>query len=104
MPHARWWVALLCLLWACSLPKLPKLEGDAGVDAEVPVVPACRNTMDDDNDGLVDDLDVGCADPEDANEHGDDVCDNGLDEDGDTLLDFQVGGAGDPGCSAPADT
>ncbi len=63
-------------------------------------VQACRNGLDDDNDGRTDlvagDVDPGCASPADTSEKSAlRTCDDGLDNDGDGLTDL-----GDPHCTS----
>jgi hypothetical protein len=60
----------------------------------VRVLADCENHLDDDGDGLTDELDPGCSDPSDTSEQDPGLaCDNGLDDDGDFLTDLD-----DPGC------
>jgi len=59
--------------------------------ADIAALP-CRNTDDDDGDGLVDAADLGCRTWDDPSEKPD--CDDGLDQDGDGLIDYPA----DPGC------
>lgn len=66
----------------------------------------CNNGIDDDNDGLLDLADPGCASKQDNDEHSSTlVCDNGIDEtnDADTLKDYQISG-GDLGCMSVTDS
>jgi hypothetical protein len=70
--------------------------------SRTPLPGACANGLDDDVDGLVDMLDPGCADPEDADETDPPApaaCGNGADDDHDGLVDFPL----DPGCAGPGD-
>jgi len=60
--------------------------------------PACSNGIDDDGDGLVDLLDPGCLDENDAFERSADLpCDDGIDNDGDGGIDFDPVTYADPG-------
>ncbi|MGH0034033.1 MAG: hypothetical protein ACQGVK_03310 [Myxococcota bacterium] len=65
----------------------------------VALLQACENGQDDDEDGLVDLADPGCAAAGDASEHGTAACDNGADDDGDGATDAVE----DPDCRGPAD-
>lgn len=73
---------------------------DRDPDWGLAYVPACRNGIDDDGDGLVDLDDLGCYDDRDPSERTiDEPCDDGHDQDGDGLSDFPA----DPGCESPYD-
>lgn len=72
--------------------------GDA-CDPQPNVVLACSNGLDDDGDGLADEVDPGCTDFYDDDEREASlVCDNGVDDDGDGLVDLS-----DPDCAGPND-
>ena len=76
-----------------------------GVSIDVSVtslLQACENRRDDDGDGFVDALDVGCEEGTDENEAdpiGVPACANGLDDDNDLEVDFPL----DRGCAALGD-
>jgi len=67
-----------------------------------PVVPACRNGVDDDGDGRSDfPTDLGCRSALDGSEYEPTLaCDDGIDNDADTFADWP----GDVGCSSQTDT
>ncbi|MSP71021.1 MAG: hypothetical protein EXR76_02310 [Myxococcales bacterium] len=71
-------------------------------DASAPVVPACRNGVDDDGDGRTDHpSDRGCMNPDDGEEAGEPAlpeCIDAVDQDGDGFIDLD-----DPGCSSEGD-
>ncbi|MGK0359186.1 MAG: cysteine-rich repeat protein, partial [Bradymonadia bacterium] len=72
--------------------------GDGGVGG-MPPMPACSDTLDNDEDGLVDADDPGCDGPEDDDETDPPIlCANGVDDDDDGLIDLE-----DPGCADGAD-
>jgi hypothetical protein len=93
--------------------------GGIGVPATTPVIdlvvahaqvnglacpPAqCADTVDNDNDGLIDAKDPGCTGPDGNYDPNDDdernQCTDGIDNDGDGKVDF----GNDPGCSSPQD-
>ena len=71
-----------------------------------PIITACNDGSDNDNDGLTDyPNDAGCSSSNDNSELGTAACDNGVDEsnDADALADFRLSG-GDQGCSSVTDT
>ncbi|MEN8159794.1 MAG: S8 family serine peptidase [Myxococcota bacterium] len=87
----------------------PDRDSGAGIiealAAATDVAPAaCENGVDDDADGLTDDLDPGCDDPSDDSERSDALpCDDGADNDSDGFVDHSpTPGAGDPGCQSPS--
>ncbi len=69
------------------------------------MVPACSDELDNDNDGLIDALDPGCAAADDEDEAGPEpgappaACDNLVDDDADGWSDFPY----DPGCETVGD-
>ena len=81
---------------------LAMLEAALDVDVQIEVTPVpdtCRNGLDDDGDGKIDQADPGCADANDADETDPEVlpeCANGLDDDGDGATDWPD----DPECQA----
>jgi len=87
-------------------------SGQLDTEGEVALVPACRDTLDNDGDGNIDSADAGCRGGNDSSEDSADVnsddslepinafasglyCDDGIDNDGDGLVDEQ-----DPSCAA----
>ena len=62
------------------------------------------NNIDDDLDGLVDNLDPGCSGNTDPTEQGTGACDDGFDNDGDGKVDYKTNGTGDPGCISVNDS
>ncbi len=65
--------------------------GDFRLTVEVEYPPECRDAIDNDEDGLTDRDDPGCAefdDPDELDPAEPPVCSNGLDDDGDGLLDY----------------
>ncbi len=82
---------------SCSLDQMALEVAGATCLSEIaePEVPACSNGIDDDGDGLIDELeDPGCSGPDDTDEI--EECADGLDNDGDGLIDFGQ----DPECLA----
>jgi hypothetical protein len=64
-------------------------------------VSACSDGLDNDNDGLADLADPGCADLSDSSESGSlAACDNGVDDDLDGYIDYPA----DPDCTGLSDT
>ena len=62
----------------------------------------CGDGADNDQDGLIDALDPGCAGPTDLSERDPTlVCDDGADNDGDGGIDHRPSGGGDPACQSP---
>jgi len=112
-------VALDATTVAMTWKKRPMLSlldssGLLDVDGEQPLVPACRDTLDNDGDGKADHEDGGCSDGHDTSENSESdeasdleqleplnafvsglFCDDGIDNDGDGLVDGQ-----DPSCDA----
>ncbi len=101
----------LLVVWR-DWPRLSVVGLDGAVLADAGLVPACRDGLDDDGDGLVDGLDPDCLDRDDDDESGATgapreelpevlpaafagaaACDNGVDDDGDGVAD-----AADPDC------
>jgi hypothetical protein len=82
-----------------SLTDYPFDPGCASADdpSELNAEVQCDNGLDDDHDGVIDDVDPGCDGPSDTVEDG--ICDNGLDDDHDRLAD-----TADPGCAGRTDS
>ena len=94
-----------CVVSGCNDPTPDELGDYIGrqVAAYNVPVPACRNGVDDDGDGLIDyPNDRGCATTESKFE--DPQCDDGLDNDGDGGTDWNGAGVGpaDPQCFLPS--
>jgi len=65
-------------------------------------LPQCSDGQDNDCDGRIDfDVDPGCSNGEDDDEHGTTECDDGVDNDGDNDIDFQISS---PECTMPKDS
>ncbi len=77
-------------------------EDEYGIDlitVTVANIPECQDGLDNDNDGLTDLDDPGCADENDDDESdGTSQCQDSIDNDNDGLVDMQ-----DPGCDSPQD-
>ena len=96
---AKSFIVILVLLAVVVVPLAIAGKGSGGPKQ-------CNNRIDDDNDGLIDLADPGCASKQDNDEHSNTlVCDNGVDEtdDADTLKDYQISG-GDLGCMSVTDS
>jgi hypothetical protein len=81
-----------------SLTDYPFDPGCASADDPSELNPdvECDNGIDDDQDGVIDDVDRGCDGPLDLREDG--ACDNGRDDDRDRVSDLA-----DPGCASRTD-
>ncbi|MFM7200486.1 MAG: hypothetical protein ACKO6N_06830 [Myxococcota bacterium] len=112
--HALWALPLRTGLAGCSTPGSCDAEGSLVVDLatqlEVPVdllaqaVSDCSDRQDNDQDGLIDELDPGCENSDDTDEMSELlVCDDGKDNDGDGKVDARFNIDGDPGCDSPND-
>ena len=74
-------------------------QGGEGGMGGMPPMPACSDTLDNDEDGLIDADDPGCDGPDDDDETDPPIlCANGVDDDDDGLIDLE-----DPGCADGAD-
>ena len=105
------------LTWV-DRPRLTRLGLDGTVKGEVGLAPACRDTLDNDGDGLTDAADADCRDADDDDESdatgaarladalpaaagfaGAALCANGVDDDGDGFTDYPD----DPACADAED-
>lgn len=83
---------------APRLAYLSQVDLATGDETLAGLAPACRDGLDNDEDGFTDHEDPGCRGPDDVDEDPDpaQTCDDGLDNDGDGFLDLN-----DPDCGGP---
>lgn len=112
--HAIYAIPTVSGIAGCTTPGSCSADGNLLVDLvtmlRVPVniadlpVSECVDFVDNDGDGLSDDLDPGCSGNDDTSEQDSAlVCDDGLDNDGDGRVDYRTSSQGDPGCLSPSD-
>lgn len=97
------WVSAASQLWVGHVRHgYVSVLGGAGlqpVSAPLSLLPACRNGLDDDGDGVIDRADSGCDHENDDSEAGPEqgpLCNNGADDDADGQTD-----SADAGCQPP---